>query len=77
MGMFTEMCDDCKRCFKWVRTSERLPEPHRPVVVAGGLVYLDGNNLWRTYMERSDVLGMPRVLEWTPKYWAYLPQPPE
>jgi hypothetical protein len=75
MGMFTEMCDDCQKCVEWVPTSERLPEQHQPVIVAGGLVYLDGNNLWRTYMEWSD--GIPRSLEWTPKYWAHLPQPPE
>ena len=77
MGIFTEICDDCTRRVEWVPTSYRLPEHHKPVLVSGGLAYLDGNNLWRTYMERYDDTGNPRALNWTPKYWAPLPKPPE
>jgi hypothetical protein len=76
MGIFTEVCDDCTRRTEWVLTSARLPEHHKPVLVSGGLAYLDGNSLWRTYMERC-FDGTPRLLNWTPKYWAPLPKPPE
>lgn len=56
---------------KAFRASESPPPKGVPVIVTGGVAVMKTGGEWFTGME--DPIYQ-RPLEWTPEWWAYIPQ---
>lgn len=55
---------------KQIRTDAELPPKGVPVLVAGGIAMRKTGDEWFTGMEEP---LFQRPLEWTPKWWAKIP----
>ncbi len=57
--------------WQWIRTDQRIPDPHRIVIVPGGIAVWTGS-VWLS--KTGD--DSNRVIEWPVRYWMPLPKPP-
>lgn len=58
---------------EWISTLNEWPEPHKTVIVEGGVAYHDG----KTWFTITGEEWPGKAIQWPVKYWMPMPEAPK